>query len=169
MKAVVVERTETTLIFRFEDPSIEAPYSSGAPVLDRAGDVVGINVGGGWLDGERLGHANSRRQHSASPEPRSRANLAVSWKSSKPAPRRDSLALERGPCHTSKEPTWLWDLLLSDLDDEDLLTSLTPVFLRHLTVEDIETAVVGFEAPDEPAGASLYRRAPRGRPLGSSL
>lgn len=58
VKAVVVESTAQTLVFRFEDPSFRAPYSSGAPIVDRAGRVVGLNVGAGWLDGRRLGHAN---------------------------------------------------------------------------------------------------------------
>jgi hypothetical protein len=57
-KAVVVERSEKTMVFRYEDPGLETPYASGAPILDRAGHVVGINVGGGRLDGHKLGHAN---------------------------------------------------------------------------------------------------------------
>ena len=57
-KAVVVESTAETLVFRYEDPDQPPKYSSGAPLLDRAGDVVGLKVGAGWLDGHKLGHAN---------------------------------------------------------------------------------------------------------------
>ena len=56
--AVVVEQTARSLIFRFDDPDLEAPFSSGAPVLDPTGQVVGINVGGGAFGGHRFGHAN---------------------------------------------------------------------------------------------------------------
>lgn len=65
-KAVVVESTAETLVFRYQEPDLQAPYASGAPILDRAGDVVGLKVGGGWLDGHKLGHANhveSIRRH----------------------------------------------------------------------------------------------------------
>lgn len=57
LQALVVEQDERTLIFRFQDPQLEAPYASGAPLIDRTGRVVGINSGGGWLAGQRLGHA----------------------------------------------------------------------------------------------------------------
>lgn len=66
LQAVVVEITERTLIFRFAKPVVLPPYTSGAPLLNRAGEVVGINIGGGMLDGYRLGHANhvaSVRRH----------------------------------------------------------------------------------------------------------
>lgn len=65
-EAVVVELTEATLVFRFAAPTGLPPYSSGAPLLNRDGEVVGINIGGGFLDGHRLGHANhvtSIRRH----------------------------------------------------------------------------------------------------------
>ena len=55
--AVVVERTDATLVFRFGDQAALPPFTSGAPILDREGLVVGINVGGGLIDGKRLGHA----------------------------------------------------------------------------------------------------------------
>jgi len=57
LPAVVVASGEKRLVFRFADAEREAPYSSGSPLLDREGKVVGINVGGGALGGERLGHA----------------------------------------------------------------------------------------------------------------
>ena len=68
VKAVTVERSEKTFVFRYEDAQVSTPYSSGAPILNRSGEVVGINVGGGWLDGHKLGHANhagSIRRHLA--------------------------------------------------------------------------------------------------------
>jgi Zinc finger, ZZ type len=66
--AVVVESTERTLVFRFLDPAEQAPYSSGAPLLDRHGRVAGINAGAGSFEGQRFGHANhvtSIRRHLA--------------------------------------------------------------------------------------------------------
>lgn len=66
LQAVVVESTERTLIFQFAKGARMPPYTSGAPLLNRAGEVVGINVGGGMLDGYRLGHGNhvtSVRRH----------------------------------------------------------------------------------------------------------
>jgi hypothetical protein len=41
-------------------------FTSGAPLLNRAGEVVGINIGCGKLDGQQLGHGNhvtSMRRH----------------------------------------------------------------------------------------------------------
>ena len=58
LPAVVVEATDRTLVFRHLG-SLDVPlYTSGAPLLDGQGRVVGINVGGGLLNGARLGHAN---------------------------------------------------------------------------------------------------------------
>jgi len=64
--AITVESTERTFIFRFQNPVTLPPHGSGAPLLNRAGEVVGINVGGGKLEGQKLGHANhaaSIRRH----------------------------------------------------------------------------------------------------------
>jgi hypothetical protein len=64
--AVVVEITERTLIFRFVAGTAMPTYTSGAPLLDRIGEVVGLNIGGGMLDGHRIGHAShvtSIRRH----------------------------------------------------------------------------------------------------------
>jgi Trypsin-like peptidase domain len=56
-QAVVVEISPETFVFRFGSTSGTGPlHTSGAPLLNRAGEVVGINVGGGILDGEKLGH-----------------------------------------------------------------------------------------------------------------
>jgi hypothetical protein len=57
-KAVVVESTDQTLVFKFEDNQEKTKYTSGAPLLNVNGEVVGINVGGGRLEDSRLGHAN---------------------------------------------------------------------------------------------------------------
>jgi hypothetical protein len=57
--AVVVEMTERTFIFRYPKPTAMPPFTSGAPLLNRMGEAVGINAGGGLLDGHRLGHGNS--------------------------------------------------------------------------------------------------------------
>jgi hypothetical protein len=65
-QAVVVESTSRTLVFRYAQAGSVPDYCSGAPLLNTAGEVVGINVGMGVLDGQHLGHANnvtSLRQH----------------------------------------------------------------------------------------------------------
>lgn len=57
LKAVVVEQTERSLIFRYDAGTGAPRYSSGAALVNPAAEVVGINVGGGFLDGHNLGHA----------------------------------------------------------------------------------------------------------------
>jgi len=57
-KAVVVECTETSMVYRYAADAGKPKYSSGAPMLDEKGHVVGINVGGGRLEQSELGHAN---------------------------------------------------------------------------------------------------------------
>jgi hypothetical protein len=61
-QAIVVEMTPETFVFRFATAMTSPTHTSGAPLLNRAGEVVGINVGGGILDGHKLGHG----VHSAS-------------------------------------------------------------------------------------------------------
>jgi len=56
--AVVVEQTERTLIFRYDQAAHVSLTSSGAPLIDRQGRVVGINIGTGWAEGYRMGHAH---------------------------------------------------------------------------------------------------------------
>lgn len=55
---VTVESTEITLIFRHID-SVGRGYTSGAPIVNREGHVVGIYCGSGNWRGFRFGHANS--------------------------------------------------------------------------------------------------------------
>lgn len=65
LQAVVVEVTERTMIFRYQN-STPPRYCSGAPLVNRNGAVVGINVGCGNVTGEVIGHANhatSIRRH----------------------------------------------------------------------------------------------------------
>jgi Trypsin-like peptidase domain/Zinc finger, ZZ type len=56
VQAVMVEITDETFVFRFAKPVTFPPHTSGAPLLNRAGEVVAINVGGGTLDEHKLGH-----------------------------------------------------------------------------------------------------------------
>jgi hypothetical protein len=58
VQAVVVESTERALVFRYAPGAAAATHSSGAPLLNSGGEVVGICIGGGVLEGQRLGHAN---------------------------------------------------------------------------------------------------------------
>jgi len=66
VQAVAVETTNQTLVFRFPAEVKMPHHTSGAPLLNRAGQVVGINVGCGMLDGNMLGHGahvGSVRRH----------------------------------------------------------------------------------------------------------
>lgn len=67
--ATVVEQTEATFIFRFLDDTAAMPrFTSGAPLVNRAGEVVAINVGFGTFEGRCFGHGNhadSIRRHLA--------------------------------------------------------------------------------------------------------
>lgn len=56
--AVVVETTERTFVFRYDSPKTPPTPTSGAPLLNRNGEVVAVNVGQGFLEGHRLGHGN---------------------------------------------------------------------------------------------------------------
>jgi hypothetical protein len=55
--AVVVRVTENMLVFRFSRVDVP-PNTSGAPLINGEGEVVGINVGGGMFESYRFGHAN---------------------------------------------------------------------------------------------------------------
>ena len=57
-KAVVVEQTDRSLVFKYESPEEKPGHTSGAPMLNKHGEVVGIIVGGGEFRGHKLGHAN---------------------------------------------------------------------------------------------------------------
>ena len=64
--AVVVEVTARTLIVRLAPDATMPPYGSGSPLLNAAGEVVGILSGGGRLDGQQFAHAchvGNMRQH----------------------------------------------------------------------------------------------------------
>jgi hypothetical protein len=65
-RAVCVEITPQTLVFRYEETKTAATQTSGAAILDRDGAVVGIHAGRGRFEGQELGHANplgSIRRH----------------------------------------------------------------------------------------------------------
>jgi hypothetical protein len=49
-----VEKTSRTFIFRYTESKEMAKYSSGAPILDESGCVVGINTGLGWYEGHEF-------------------------------------------------------------------------------------------------------------------
>ena len=58
LRAVTVEISERCFIFKYAG-GVEGPlYTSGAPLLNAGGEVVGINVGRGSFEGNRVGHAN---------------------------------------------------------------------------------------------------------------
>lgn len=57
-KAVVVEITDRSMVFKYESPGEKPKYTSGAPMVNKNGEVVGIIVGGGEFNDQKLGHAN---------------------------------------------------------------------------------------------------------------
>ena len=68
-EAVVVEASASTLIFRYAGSQEIPPSASGAPLLNQAGEVVGINIGAGTFENHKFGHGNhvaSVRGHLAS-------------------------------------------------------------------------------------------------------
>lgn len=75
-RAVCVENTERTLLFRFDEMKTATTATSGAAILDRHGSVVGIHVGRGRFEREEFGHANplgSIRKHLATARGRVRS------------------------------------------------------------------------------------------------
>jgi hypothetical protein len=58
LKAVVVEITDRSMVFKYENPGEKPKYTSGAPMINKDGGVVGIIVGGGEFKNQSLGHAN---------------------------------------------------------------------------------------------------------------
>lgn len=57
-KAVVVEITDRSMVYKFEKRMEDLKYTSGSPIIDKSGQIVGISVGGGEFRGEKVGHAN---------------------------------------------------------------------------------------------------------------
>jgi len=61
LKAVVVELTSQTFIFKFENKpadSDELKYTSGAPLINQNSEVVAINAGSGYIGSQKIGHGN---------------------------------------------------------------------------------------------------------------
>jgi len=57
-KATVVELTDRSLVLKYEDRQKKPNHTSGAPIVNKEGEIAGIIVGGGEFRGELLGHAN---------------------------------------------------------------------------------------------------------------
>jgi hypothetical protein len=58
LPATVSETADKWLSYTFKDKSIDLRGTSGAPVLDDKGHVVGMNLGGGEQNGQLIGVAN---------------------------------------------------------------------------------------------------------------
>jgi len=46
------------LVFEYEEKDIELTATSGAPILNSKGEVVGLNAAGGEQNGKKIGVAN---------------------------------------------------------------------------------------------------------------
>jgi hypothetical protein len=57
-RAVVAQADDEVLAYVFDNASIQLRATSGAPVVDAAGDVVAINIAGGSQDGKTIGFGN---------------------------------------------------------------------------------------------------------------
>jgi len=57
-KATVVEITDRSMVFFYDDLSEKPKYTSGAPIVNHKGEVAGIIVGSGKLNNQKIGHAN---------------------------------------------------------------------------------------------------------------
>lgn len=58
LQGVVVEKFESSIIFKYAMNTPVPKNSSGAPVINAAGEVVGINVGAGFFGQHWFGYAN---------------------------------------------------------------------------------------------------------------
>ena len=57
-KAIVTQVDDSTLEFKFENPDLDLTASSGAPILNKDGKVVAINIGGREQGSKLIGIAN---------------------------------------------------------------------------------------------------------------
>jgi hypothetical protein len=58
-KATVVESNDKWLFYEYADSALDIAGTNGAPVLNEAGKVIGMNLGGGKMDdGKLIGSAN---------------------------------------------------------------------------------------------------------------
>jgi Trypsin-like peptidase domain/Zinc finger, ZZ type len=57
-EAIVVEPVKDSFIFRFRSTKALSKNTSGAPLVNSDGEIVGINVGAGFFEGHWFGHGN---------------------------------------------------------------------------------------------------------------
>lgn len=57
-KATIKTASNKAIYFEYEEEDIELTATSGAPILNASGEVVGLNVGGGNQNGKTIGVAN---------------------------------------------------------------------------------------------------------------
>ncbi len=58
-RAHVVHSSDDQLQYSYDNPALELRATSGAPVVNARGEVVGVNLGGGVRQGETFGIADS--------------------------------------------------------------------------------------------------------------
>ena len=63
LAAKVVEVNKDWIFYSFENTAIDFTATSGAPIFDASGAVVGVHLGGGKVDGELVGSANPLAAH----------------------------------------------------------------------------------------------------------
>jgi hypothetical protein len=57
IEAVIVESTTCSLVYRFSSTAVLPQYTSGAPVINASGEIVGISAGAGAIHSHCFGHA----------------------------------------------------------------------------------------------------------------
>lgn len=63
LPAKVVEVNKDWLFYSFADTALDLTATSGGPVLNAAGEVVGVHLGGGKVESELVGSANPLPAH----------------------------------------------------------------------------------------------------------
>jgi V8-like Glu-specific endopeptidase len=57
-KATVTEASDSILSFEYDDNNLTCNATSGAPIINEKGEVVGVNLGYKQKDGKLIGIAN---------------------------------------------------------------------------------------------------------------
>lgn len=65
ISAVISSISPTAIEYFYDEPGVNFAGTSGAPILNESGEVVGMNLGGGELQGKEYGFGNPAKTFSA--------------------------------------------------------------------------------------------------------